>query len=411
METTSPGGILLAVPIPEEHSIDHDHIESVITKAVSECDENKIIGKDVTPFVLQKINELTGGRSLKANQILVENNAKVGAKIAVELANLKNGGTNRILNAEKRPLVIGGSNFDFVCKVDESLSRNASTVPGSIRTSFGGVARNIADAMTKLGCPPKFITSLGADHLGQAILQNLEDKSCVEIQTQASTSTYCLLLQDDGELNVGIGDMAAHDMITPDVIKNKFGEAIASASLVVLDANFTQETIDAVLEICLEKSVPAFFEPTDPAKAQKLVKSPFAKAVMYSTPNFHELQSMANRNHEEEDFSDVDNLIKECICCGELLLDTVPNLIVTLGDKGVLTLEKGNNAHRVHAKHYPVEPATNVVSVSGAGDCFAAAFITAILNRKSKVEAVEAGLRAANLSLQSSETVPSNLTI
>ena len=44
-------------------------------------------------------------------------------------------------------MVIGGSNFDIICKVDQPLSPNASTVTASIRTCFGGVARNLADAL------------------------------------------------------------------------------------------------------------------------------------------------------------------------------------------------------------------------------------------------------------------------
>ena len=58
-------------------------------------------------------------------------------------------------------MVIGGSNFDIICKVDDSMAPNSSTVSANIRTSFGGVARNLADALARLDCKPYFISAVG----------------------------------------------------------------------------------------------------------------------------------------------------------------------------------------------------------------------------------------------------------
>ncbi len=82
------GGILVANPIPEQYSMDPEFINKVIDKALLLAEENNIKGKDVTPFLLKTIVELTGGDSLESNIKLVLNNAKLGASIAKELSKL-----------------------------------------------------------------------------------------------------------------------------------------------------------------------------------------------------------------------------------------------------------------------------------------------------------------------------------
>lgn len=82
------GGILVANPIPEEHSIDSAKINKAINDALREAKEHHILGKDVTPYLLKKVNERTEGKSLEANLELVYNNAEVAAKIAVSYSKL-----------------------------------------------------------------------------------------------------------------------------------------------------------------------------------------------------------------------------------------------------------------------------------------------------------------------------------
>ncbi|CAI0541427.1 unnamed protein product [Linum tenue] len=82
-------GVLIAVPIPKEQSASGSKIESAIQKALKEAREKNIIGSAETPFLLARVNELTGGASLASNIALVKNNALVGSKIAVALARLR----------------------------------------------------------------------------------------------------------------------------------------------------------------------------------------------------------------------------------------------------------------------------------------------------------------------------------
>ena len=80
------GGMVVAVPIPEEHALASDEINDVIEDALTEMQRQGITGKDTTPFLLASISERTDGRSLEANIQLVINNARVAAEIAVDFA-------------------------------------------------------------------------------------------------------------------------------------------------------------------------------------------------------------------------------------------------------------------------------------------------------------------------------------
>lgn len=82
-ELNLKGGAVIANPIPTEHAMDEVEITRVIESALQEADSNHISGKDTTPFLLAKVKELTGGKSLESNIELVKNNARLGAEIAL----------------------------------------------------------------------------------------------------------------------------------------------------------------------------------------------------------------------------------------------------------------------------------------------------------------------------------------
>lgn len=83
------GGMLVTNPIPEKYSMDRKLIDDTIEEAIKEANDLGIHGKDTTPFLLDKIQKLTGGKSLESNIALVYNNVKLGAQIATELCKLK----------------------------------------------------------------------------------------------------------------------------------------------------------------------------------------------------------------------------------------------------------------------------------------------------------------------------------
>lgn len=84
------GGVLVCDPIPEQYSLSPEYINKEIDKALLEMEKLGVKGKDETPFLLAKIVELTGGKSLETNIHLILNNAELGAKIASEYAKLRN---------------------------------------------------------------------------------------------------------------------------------------------------------------------------------------------------------------------------------------------------------------------------------------------------------------------------------
>lgn len=82
------GGIVVANPIPEEYEMDKSAIDKAIEEVLKEAEEKGIKGKKVTPFLLSRVKDKTGGDSLESNIKLVYNNAKVGANLAIELSKL-----------------------------------------------------------------------------------------------------------------------------------------------------------------------------------------------------------------------------------------------------------------------------------------------------------------------------------
>jgi pseudouridine-5'-phosphate glycosidase len=81
-----PGGLLIANPVPEAHALEEAMIEERIAEAVAEARAQGVGKKEETPFLLKRVVELTGGRSLEANIALIKNNAILAAQAAVELA-------------------------------------------------------------------------------------------------------------------------------------------------------------------------------------------------------------------------------------------------------------------------------------------------------------------------------------
>jgi pseudouridine-5'-phosphate glycosidase len=90
-----PGGVLVTCPIPEEHALNPQVAEQAITAALHEAQEQRVYGAALTPFLLARVAELTGGESVSANQALLLHNVRIAARIANSLAT-RNSGTIRV---------------------------------------------------------------------------------------------------------------------------------------------------------------------------------------------------------------------------------------------------------------------------------------------------------------------------
>ena len=77
-----PGGMVVVTPIPEEDALDGERFNAWLEQILGECAAQGITGKDVTPFILRRLHEISGGETVRANIALVKNNLKLGAQLA-----------------------------------------------------------------------------------------------------------------------------------------------------------------------------------------------------------------------------------------------------------------------------------------------------------------------------------------
>lgn len=450
-ELGTNSGILIAVPIPLEYEAEGLQIKDAIEQAVKEA-EKAVRGKDVTPFVLQRVSEITGGQSLNSNIALIENNAKTGARIAVEYSKLTISSSSFVpresLTGEKssgsevhgRPVVIGGSIVDLIATVMEpEIKFSGMTHRGSVRQSYGGVGRNMADALARLGCRPLLVSAVGRDAHARGLTAHnpLLDQRGLAMVARMSTASYCVVLDHLGEALFGVGDMTVHDHVTPQHVSQFEGE-ISRAPLVVVDGNLPQPTINYVLDFCSSCSVPVWYEPTDIQKAVKPWLGGRGDKVAFASPNLNELLAICSHlglgelRIEPERTENLHELLKQILTTATPLLQTMQALLVTLGQHGFMVLRLASRdgidnpllpvgtsvdtdattlkCESVVGLHFPGPVNPQIVSVSGAGDCLAAGFIAGMLNGKSVSKCSGLGLSAATLSLATSPAVPHTLT-
>ena len=436
----SSSGILIGVPIPESDAAHGDKIEDAIKTAVEEAKEKNISGRDVTPYILSRLNDLTGGESLKANLALVKNNAKVGAGIAVELANMKNSGcvSPPVVNRDEgAPVVVGGSIYDFVVRLAEGeLSLSGGTHGGSLRSSHGGVGRNVAAALGRLGAGPRLVSAVGEDREGRDILVSGQgagvDTDMVMVDTTARTATYTAFLDSQGDCKFGVGDMDIHSLVSPAYIMSREDD-LKMSSMIICDGNLSESSVHTLLQICSQHSVPFFYEPADLSKATKPLTSDHNNAITYTSPNLNELNSMlATLPSPPEQIKilpsdNIEEKVNEIGSAARQMLEHygIKCIVVTLSENGVVIVRRGQPKDPLPTKTslsradldddisgvwYPCHnPCTDVVSVSGAGDCLTAGFITAVLQGHSQAAAVSGGMQAARLSCSVSAAVPDHL--
>jgi pseudouridine-5'-phosphate glycosidase len=80
------GGVLVANPIPAEHELPREVYDRALRAALAEADRADVKGRDVTPFLLERLRVLTDGASVVSNRALLRNNAAVAGRLAVALA-------------------------------------------------------------------------------------------------------------------------------------------------------------------------------------------------------------------------------------------------------------------------------------------------------------------------------------
>ncbi|KAF4787555.1 pseudouridine-metabolizing bifunctional protein C1861.05-like protein [Turdus rufiventris] len=428
-------GVLIAVPCPQERAAEGQAIEEAIQQALSQARSKGITGKEVTPFLLQKLVELTDGKSLDSNLALIQNNARVGSCIAVALSKLQKARRKRNLpgpgdRRAPQPVVIGGINVDFIAKAQnpDILVDNGVTyfVPMVKITIPDTQEREKAMyCLSRLGQAPLLLSAVGKDEHLESVLHYCHhmDMSSIRQLEGKSTATYCAVITSAGELSVGLGDMDIHQQITEQYV-SQFKEKLCQAPLVCMDGNVPLSTIQYVCQLAREHQLAVCYEPTDENKASKPFLSDSWKALTYISPNLQELRAI-NRTLGNplpaELPSRLEDVVQAAVALACPLLAHLHCVVVTLGAHGVLLCGKSlggsislypgapeqTAAARLCAAHYPAIPISReeIVNVSGAGDSLMAGILAGMLAQHDTGTCVRMGLLAASLSLRSYEPI------
>ena len=173
-------------------------------------------------------------------------------------------------NRQPYALVFGVSVFDICGFTDRNYRCNDSN-PGKVKTSFGGVCRNIAECMARVGVNTKFISILGDDETGNRMIEHSKimnyDMSESLIVKGGYTPTYMAILDEQGEMVSAVVDMKIIDMFTTDFIDSK-SEIIKNAEYMILDSD--RPDIVEYLIKTFSENTKFILDPVSAAKAKNI---------------------------------------------------------------------------------------------------------------------------------------------
>ncbi|XP_018494359.1 pseudouridine-metabolizing bifunctional protein C1861.05 [Galendromus occidentalis] len=423
-------GMLIANPIPTNHEADGKFIEACVQDALKESQIQNIRGKDITPFILNRVHHATSGASLRSNVALVKHNALVGSLIAKELSNILpdklpqqqesadvhsfyiGSQTKSPLTINpSRPVVVGGCMVDFNIKLaEDKIEIDGKTYKGRVFQGYGGVGRNIADCTSRLGLSPLLISAVGSDLNGKGLLGHnpLMDKSGIEILRDATTATCCAVHNRAGQLLYNVGDMLIHDRITPELLL-KYEKDIEAAPIVVLDANIPEDTLRLAVDMCTRLKKPLWYEPTIVNKSTKAFDKKRISGVWYTSPNRDELEVMyrdltGGNDVQGDEVTRAAKMAKELLRSGAI----TRAVYATLGPKGLVRVTKTNDLF--DAIHFEAPQAATIKTSNGAGDCQASTIITGLALQLPEEEYMGAAMDIPLLTLASYSAVPDTLS-
>lgn len=299
---------------------------------------------------------------------------------------------------EARVVVIGGANVDVKARTLAPAVPGTSN-PGMTSQAAGGVARNIAENLARLGVKTHLIAAIGRDAPGDLLLRETEAAG-VDVRSvlrlDAPTGTYTAVLDDRGELLIAVAAMEVMEALTPALLNERRG-LLQRATWVVADGNLSAETLTHLLTLCGAAGVPVTFEPVSVSKAARLLPALRTGLAPHTvTPNVAELAALIGR-----DVADTPAALEEA--AGDLHARGVQTVWVRRGERGSLLSTPAG------VTELPAFPA-QVADVTGAGDAMLAAYLAALLGGSSPAEAARHGHAAAALTVESPHTVSPTLT-
>lgn len=353
------------------------------------------------------IDLLRGDPMLDAAALAVRIGATKAA-VAVHLSNLtKKGailGRGYLVRREAQSVVVvGGANMDLRAHSGSHIQLRTSN-PGVALTTPGGVGRNIAENLARLGSPTQLIAPVGRDAFGEQLVSATRSAGVgVDhlVGSDDATGTYLAVMDSTGELVVAVSNMTATDRLTVRQLEPA-RDLLSHADLIVIDGNIPPDPAAWLLDLAAVHGVRVVLDPVSVAKARLLAQTLTPqRPVAAITPNHDELQALVD--------GAVPNT-KAGIAAAARRLHRrgVEQVWVRRGARGSL-LSTAHTDGTARLTHYPA-PRVRVVDVTGAGDAMTAAFVHALLRGDPPAEAARFGQMAAALTAASPETVRPDLT-
>lgn len=283
----------------------------------------------------------------------------------------------------RRVTVVGGANTDICGRPAQALVRHDSA-PGQVSVRHGGVGRNIACDLARLGLRTRFVTALGDDGFGASVAEGCRscgvDMSLTRIVPGARSPVYLYLSDEKGEMDAAVSDMEVMAALTPAYLRAHLSE-LDESDAVVLDGNLPEETIAF---LCKKLRAPIVADPVSTAKAPRFASVLGRLAAI--KPNLLEARALTGKQNPED-------------CADALLRSGVGSVFLSLGAKGLLA---ASGEERVLL---PCEK-TELVSATGAGDAATAAIVWATVRGLGLAAAARAAVMAGAIAAASEEASP-----
>jgi len=289
--------------------------------------------------------------------------------------------------------VVGGVNVDITGFPAAPLVPRDSN-PGTVSISFGGVGRNIAENLVKLGIHTKLISAIGDDLYGQQILADAREMGLDMEETlvlkNRATSAYLAVLDEKGDMQSAISDMDTLESLDIAFIKEK-RPLIEQARVCVLDTNIPGKVIEYILD---NMETIFFLDTVSTAKAMK-VKDLIGK---FHTIKPNKIEAEVLSGMEINNSGDLER-------CGEYFLSQgVKQVFISLGADGLYYTDGA-------ASGYIPAPKIDVVNATGAGDAFIAALVYGYCQGFSIDHCARFASTASALALSHEKTINPNMSV
>lgn len=251
--------------------------------------------------------------------------------------------------------IIGGVNVDIQGFPREKFIYRDSN-PGVVRSSPGGVGRNIGENLARMGIKVKLISAVGDDENGLSILKNAQsvglDMEDTLVVKGGRTSTYLSILDDRGDMAAAIADMGIMENVDIDFIKSK-ERVINNSNICIIDTNLSQEVIQYIVK---QNQESVFFLDTVSSSKAKKVKNIIG---WFHTIKPNRIEAELFTGIEVKDEIDMEKAARYFLDRG------VKRVFISLGEDGVYYSD---------GKDFGLcaVPKVEVINATGAGDAFMA---------------------------------------